>query len=438
MLDFDYLYSNVLKPTVEQAGLECRRLEEFAPGSSWHRSLFTAILSSDLMLADISTHNPNVMYELGIRHALKRGRTLMISAGGKVPANVGQTQVLFYSPDDEGRLTGPAAEEFRSRLMAVLQVSRRSTISDSPLYEYFAEIDVSLPAELQVRTAWRSRGRRSQAGVGGLSTAPPGVVPREWMMHQTRQQEEKARSEGADPIEFLGLLRRYRDLAAWDDLIRLADQAPPSVSQSPEARQLLALALNRRGDSSDQDRAIALMQQLIAETGGDAETFGVLGRIYKDRYEAARSNDDPAGAAENLDRALHYYRAGFDKNPKDIYTGFKSVTLMLQHPDAARRGELATFLPRIRAAGQEKIDSGRHDAHDIAMSMQLAAVAGDWPEAESAARAFIAQAGPGWLIESARRELFDIGRELPETELGHLNALDALLADAVGAETGDA
>jgi len=435
MLDFEYLYSKVLKPAIKGAGLECRRLEEFAPGTSWQRSLFTAILSSDLMIADISTQNPNVMYELGIRHALKRGRTVMISAGGHLPSNIGQIQALFYKPDDDGRLTGPAAEEFLSRLLSVVQVSRRSTISDSPLYEYFPEIEVSLPPELEVQTAWRSRSRKPGSGV--LRTLPPGL-PRETMLSQTRQQEEEARRVGVGPIEFLGFLRRYRDLSAWDDLIRLADEPPPSVAQSPEVRQLLALALNSRGGSGDQDRAIALMEQLIAETGGDAETFGVLGRIYKDRFEAARSTNDAVGAADSLDRALKCYRAGFERNPKDIYTGFNVVSLLLQRKDDSMHAELEAFLPRVRAAVKEKIDSGRPDLRDLAINIQLAAVAGEWREAEAAARGFIAQAEPGWRIEAARRDLLELGTRLPEAAGGHLDALQKMLAEAPGAEASDA
>lgn len=431
MLDFEYLYSKVLKPAIERAGVECRRLEEFAPGTSWQRSLFTAILSSDLMIADVSTQNPNVMYELGIRHALKRGRTLMISAGGQLPSNVGQIQALYYRPDGDGLLTGPAAEEFCSRLLSVVQVSRRSTISDSPLYENFPEIDVSLPPELEEQTAWRVRVRgRSRTGRLGSSTS------RETMVSQTRQREEEARSTGADPIEFLRYLRRYRDLSAWDELIRLADEAPQSVAQSPEVRQLLALALNRRGGSRDQDRAIALMEQLIADTGGDAETFGVLGRIYKDRFEAARSRNDAVGAAENLDRALHYYRAGFGRNPKDIYTGFNVVSLLLHREDGSMRAELEAFLPRIRAVVKEKIDSDRPDARDVAMNIQLAAIAGDWSEAEAATHKFIELAGPGWLVEAARRDLRELRTRLPAAA-GHLESLQAMLADAIGAEASD-
>jgi hypothetical protein len=439
MLDFEYLYSRVLKPTIDDAGLECRRLEEFTPGITWQRSLFTGILSSDLMIADISTQNPNVMYELGIRHALKRGRTLMISAGGKLPANVGHVQALFYRPDADGRLIGAAAEEFRSRLQSVIQVSRSSAVSDSPLYEFFPDIDVLLPPELELQTAWRTRTRsRGRTGVGVLGGTQTRPASRDAMVEQTRQREEEARSVGADPIEFQTVLRRYRDLSAWDELIRLADEAPASVAQSPEVRQLLALALNRRGSSGDQDRAIALMEQLITDTGGDAETFGVLGRIYKDRFEEARADDDAARAATSLDQALRCYRAGFEKNPKDIYTGFNVVTLLLQRDDGSGSPELAAFLPRIRAAVNEKIDSGRPDLRDRAIHMQLAAVSGEWVEAQAAARELVAHAGPGWQIESARRDLRDLGARLPAAARSHLDTLEHMLADAAGAEANDA
>lgn len=439
MLDFEYLYSQVLKPTIEDTGLECRRLEEFTPGTTWQRSLFTGILSSDLMIADISTQNPNVMYELGIRHALKRGRTLMISAGGQLPANVGHVQALFYRPDADGRLTGDAAEEFRTRLLGVIQVSRGSVVSDSPLYEFFPEIDVLLPQELELQSAWRtrtrSRGRAATGVLGGTQTNP---ASREAMIKQARQREEEARSVGADPIEFQTVLRRYRDLSAWDELIRLADEAPASVAQSPDVRQLLALALNRRGRAGDQDRAIALMEQLITDTGGDAETFGVLGRIYKDRFEAARADGDAAGAAKSLNQALRCYRAGFEKNPKDIYTGFNVVSLLLQRDDTPASAELAAFLPRIRAAVNEKIDSGRPDLRDRAIDMQLAAVAGDWNEAQAQAREFVAHAGPGWQVESARRDLRELGARLPPAARIHLDLLEDMLADAAGAEANDA
>jgi hypothetical protein len=84
-LDFDYLYRKVIRPAVQELQMECRRLDEFSPGAIWHKTLFAALISSDLMIADLSTHNANVLYELGVRHAMRRGRTLLISALGPLP-----------------------------------------------------------------------------------------------------------------------------------------------------------------------------------------------------------------------------------------------------------------------------------------------------------------------------------------------------------------
>jgi hypothetical protein len=74
LLDFDFLYTEVIRPAVEAVGMECRRLDEYSPGAIWHKTLFSAIISSDLVIADITTDNANVFYEIGIRHALTRGR----------------------------------------------------------------------------------------------------------------------------------------------------------------------------------------------------------------------------------------------------------------------------------------------------------------------------------------------------------------------------
>ena len=101
------------------------------------------------------------------------------------------------------------------------------------------------------------------------------------------------------------------------------------------------------------------------------------------------------------------------------------------------RAELEAFLPRIRAAVKEKIDSGRPDLLDLAINIQLAAVAGEWSEAEAAAREFIAQGGPGWRIEAARRDLRELETRLPEAARAHLDALQGMLADAGGAEASD-
>lgn len=421
-LDFDYLYHTVIHPAVQELQLECRRLDEFSPGAIWHKTLFTALISSDLMIADLSTHNANVLYELGVRHAMKRGRTLLISARGRLPGNVGYAQVLWYEPDESGRLTGEPAARFREALRAMIRQSQRTTISDSPIYEFFPDLQVILPPELE--SDRRSRRAPPTKGRQGFVQS---VVesPVQAMGDLQKSEEEVRRTPEADPVEYLNLLRKYRDLSEWDRVVGLANDAPPAVAASPEVQQLLALALNRRGASGDQDRAIALMQQLVAETGGDGETFGILGRIYKERYELAKVRGDTGGAAENLEHALQHYLAGFDKNPKDYYSGTNVVALLLQRDDAAARSELGMIVPRVREAIKEKSEAGPLDFWEIVSDLQLAAVARDWVGAEGAARLAVAREPSAWMLETTLRDLRAVSEKL--TDPGDRSRLEQIL-----------
>jgi hypothetical protein len=90
-VDFDFLYNQVIWPAVEEVGIDCRRLDDYSSGATWQKSLFSALISSEVVIADISANSPNVFYEIGLRHALKRGRTILISAGGRIPSNLGYT-----------------------------------------------------------------------------------------------------------------------------------------------------------------------------------------------------------------------------------------------------------------------------------------------------------------------------------------------------------
>jgi hypothetical protein len=431
VVDFDHLYAEVLRGTIQGLGMECRRPEDISvSGTSWHRSMFTAIMASDLMIADISSHDPNVLYELGIRHALRRNRTIMIcAAGGPLPFNVRIVQALFYAVDANGRLTGPAAQEFGARLADIVRLSQRTTISDSPLYEFFPDLEVMLPSELNLASVWRGRrrDRRRTASKSQQSSTPEAVLG------DLKQREVEIRSSGGDPIDFLTQLRAYRDASAWDDLIRLAAEAPSTIAESPEVRQMLALALNRRRNPGDQDRAISLMEQLVSETGGDVATFGVLGRIYKDRHDAALERRDTGAAKDNLDRALHCYRAAFERSPKDFYVGVNVVSLLSQRGEEGDLAELLSILPQVRAAVRERIETGVPEFWDLAAQLQLAVMAGDWPEAESAARGVAEQASATWMLESTRRSLGDLrGGATSPAEQEHLRRLDELLGTSGG------
>jgi hypothetical protein len=431
--DFDHLYSAVLKPAITELGVECRRLDELATGGMWHKALFTALLSSELVVADVSTHSPNVLYELGVRHALRRGRTLLISAQGRLPVNVSYTQALWYELDGAGRLTDAHATRFRSELQAAIRNSQRSVISDSPIYEFFPDLHVELPAELSTD----ARACRTPTNAARQGFVQSVVESPSRALGALQQNEVDVRSAGsADPVEYLKLMRKYRDVSEWDRVIALADDAPPPLASVPELQQLLALALNRRGKSGDQERAIELMDRLVKESGGDSETFGILGRIYKDRYARAKEQDDGGAAAVNLERALHYYRLGFEKNPKDYYPGINVVGLLLQRGDEAARSELAQIVPRVRSAVQERREAGRLDYWDLTAELQLATVERDWSAARHVAELAASSAPSDWMLETTMRSLQQAEAHMSDaTDRGRMAEIRRILQPNAGAES---
>jgi hypothetical protein len=427
LIDFDATFREVIRPAVEESGLECLRLEDMPAGVIWQKELFSAILGTDLMIADVSLHNANVMYELGIRHVVRRGRTLIIMASGDIiPSNIGYSRVLTYALDGQGRLTGLEAERFKALLRAAIRESRERVISDSPLYEFFPDLQVELPAEITSEFRRRQYPRITKRA----ALRPEFLQSHAETVKEIAQVEEQVRAApDTDPYAYLDLLRRYRDLSDWDQLIRLAVEAPSEVRRAPEAIRLHALALNRRGQTGDQEHAIRILEQLITETGGDSESFGLLGLIHKDRYESRKADGVIGPAArQSLDQAINAYREGFLKDPTDYYAGLNAVTLLLQRDAEADRNETAEILPRVRASVGEKIASGSAGFWEHIACMKLAVAARDWEAADEAARAARSYASQSWLLEAARRDLAALAPSMQDpADAGRLSSIEKVL-----------
>jgi len=96
-IDFNYVYKEVIKPAVEDVGLECERCDEIIDTGSIHFKMFHGIFEADVAVVDITSLNANVFYELGIRHALNKFVTLIIrKAGSPIPFNINGLTSIDY------------------------------------------------------------------------------------------------------------------------------------------------------------------------------------------------------------------------------------------------------------------------------------------------------------------------------------------------------
>lgn len=407
-LDFGRLYAEVISPAVSELGLRCLRGDDLSPAAVIQKSIFSLVLGSEVMIVDISSPNPDVMYELGARHTARRNVTILImAAGNRIPFDMSYTRVLMYEPGGDGVLAGQAAESFRAALVATLRSSLGGIVNDSPLYEFFPELRVELPGGLAPEAGRRAYPKIRKGNFKQTTSSRRGGEPAAQQQQQQAREAEKAVMEtpNVDPFAYVDVLKNYRDLSAWDDLVRFADELPPEVSGAPEVLQLLALALNRRGASGDQDRAIFIMEKLVADTGGGAESYGILGRIYKDRYEACKQSRDDAGAAENLEAAIRAYQEGFKKQPSDYYLGVNVVTLLLQRRDAEAEEELKRILPLVRAAVASMMFTPSASYWELATALHLSAVAREWHEASGLLEWVLEKSQPRSILEATIRDL---------------------------------
>src|SRR5262249_1476053 len=146
-----------------------------------------------------------------------------------------------------------------------------------------------------------------------------------------------------------------------------------------------------------------VLTDLIARRGPSSETYGILGRVYKDRWEEAAKGGETFLAHGLLDKAIDAYLGGFEADWRDAYPGVNTVPLMelkeLPHP---RR---APPLPFGALAGGRRIAAGNPDYWDHAPRLELAVLAKDEPKAMDALGNALAAVREAWEPETTARNL---------------------------------
>ncbi len=83
-----------------ELGVEVFSFGNIAPGASLVNAITDAIRSSDFLVVDITRLNPNVFYELGYAHALRKPTILIVSseAGQGLPSDLAGFNYIVYDP----------------------------------------------------------------------------------------------------------------------------------------------------------------------------------------------------------------------------------------------------------------------------------------------------------------------------------------------------
>jgi hypothetical protein len=154
LYDFDKVYRVIIQRAIRQAGLEPVRADERKVSDIIHVDMFKQLRDRAVVLADLSLENPNVFYELGVRHVMSaRGTVLMCRGDSELPFDVKLSRVIFYDYDGQ-HLDWEEVERIVGELQFALEEAKRGT-PDSPVHALLEQV---LPRDDRAGAAWASGG----------------------------------------------------------------------------------------------------------------------------------------------------------------------------------------------------------------------------------------------------------------------------------------
>src|SRR5919198_763527 len=139
LIDFDAVYQELIAPAVEAAGMVPIRADEEMTGGIIHKPMFERLILCEYAVADLTTANANVFYELGIRHAVRPWSTVLIYAesGGRLPFDLSPMRALSYHINLGGIIEDNRVGPAKSALVKRLKEAKKAQSAgiDSPLFQ---------------------------------------------------------------------------------------------------------------------------------------------------------------------------------------------------------------------------------------------------------------------------------------------------------------
>jgi tetratricopeptide (TPR) repeat protein len=373
VLDLDKSYEYIIKPAVTAAGYECVRADEIQHAGNINVPMYQQLLNADVVIADVSTYNPNAFYELGVRHALKPYTTITIAEDKLIfPFDVGQIAIRKYHHLGEGIDFGEVMR-MQAELKKAIETIGAQAACDSPVYTFLHGLH---PPVMDVE-------RGLEAAPLAFDAEPEEPQPTIRML----MEQADAAMDNSDFNIAKSLLEVVRGMLPADPYVVQRLALATYKSELPTAKEAL-------------QEAASILESLSPYTSTDTETLGVYGSVHKHLWELTSD-------AAYLDKAIWAYEKGYwVKN--DHYNGVNMAYLLNE------RAELtATSLPADAIADAVVARRTRRAVLDRCTALLDGMSA---PEGKAAywVRASLAQAYAGLGDEARAQELLNQAKTLPE------------------------
>lgn len=411
-IDFDRVYRDAIRPAIEAAGLIPLRGDEESAGGIIHKEMFERLLLCEFAVADLTTANANVFYELGVRHTARPSTTQAIFAKHQpIPFDVSFVHAFAYSLGAANTFGVEEASALREGLAEKLVSLRRSAGSgklvDSPIFQLVG--GWKTPNLTHTDTdLFRERVRADQDYQRRMEEAKF-ARPREVGLKALQALEAEIRAQHTQSTGvIIDLLLAYRALEAWREMVNLIDFMSQEIARQVPIQEQLALALNRLsatdGNPALRTKALGILEHLNETQGPSSERGGLIGRIYKDLWSESIETE-PRAARGYLKRAIECYVQGFESDWRDPYPGVNAVALLEVLGDDASLKEFDRLFAVVRFSASQAGRGRKRTYWDHATQLELAVLASDRDEAERALDLTLAAASESWALTSTAKNI---------------------------------
>lgn len=137
-INSDKLLKYIISPVCEACGFIAERVDKQNDANSITQTIIDSLENSDLVIADISGHNPNVFYEMGYRARTKKPMIHLRKKGENIPFDVNAIRTFDYDLTDLD-----SVEEIKERLKKTIESFTYTDAVETPEEDAAAPDNVS-------------------------------------------------------------------------------------------------------------------------------------------------------------------------------------------------------------------------------------------------------------------------------------------------------
>ncbi|HKS41807.1 MAG TPA: TRAFs-binding domain-containing protein [Blastocatellia bacterium] len=303
-LDLDKSYRLLIRPVVEEKGLICKRADEIRHSGAIDVPMYQELLTADIVIADLSTANPNALYELGIRHALRPKTTIVISENQlPYPFDLNHIKITSYIHLGDA-IDFDEVVRFRQVLGDTIEAVLQDQGTDSPVYTFLSKLvppSLAEQAEQAVKQAEQALERAGEA----INEA--GIGTRDGEIRSSHKSLAEIIEEGEQAIQD----SRFSDAKnSFAQAMKFRNSGIEGYPNKPDPYLVQRFVLTTyKAKEPDEISALTealsiLDSQLGLKKSNDPETVGLAGAIEKRLFEKGQG-------VEHLNKAIRYYAQGY-------------------------------------------------------------------------------------------------------------------------------